>query len=148
MNMPTFPVTGAGANMNPISFVNAPAPWGWAFEIPSPNGANPHMDGWMANAGWKSADSGVCIQNKWAYYALTYDGTSVSIYTNGVLAKSVASSGYSQVSAGNPLLIGAYYDSGTADRFYKGAMAKVAVYTNALSSTRVLAHWQAGTNAP
>jgi hypothetical protein len=45
LNLPSFPVNGAGVNMNPLSFDDAPAPNGWAFEIPNPNGANPPMDG-------------------------------------------------------------------------------------------------------
>jgi hypothetical protein len=143
LNMPSFPVNGAGVNMNPLSFDDAPAPNGWAFEIPNPNSPNPPMDGWLAYSGWTQVSAGTCLQEQWSYYAMTYDGTTFAVYTNGVLAGS-QTSGYAQVSPGNPLYLGAYDDSGTADRFYQGGMEKVAVYANALTANRILAHYTVG----
>jgi len=143
LNMPSFPVSGADYNMNPVTMDNAPAPNGWAFEITNPNASNPPMWGWLASSGWTQVNSGTCIQGQWAYYAMTYDGTTFSVYTNGVLAGSHASA-YSQVSSGFPLYMGAYNDAGTADRFYEGGMQNVAVYSNALTANRILAHYMVG----
>ena len=143
LNMPTFPGGATNVNMNPLSLNNASPTSGWAFEIPSPNGSNPKMYGWLAYNAWTQVNSGTCIQSKWAYYALTYNGTTFCIYTNGVLAGSSTSS-YSQVSSGHPLYLGAYNDSGTADRFYLGGMENVAFYSNALSAGHISSHYQVG----
>ena len=146
LKMPNFPDSNASANMNPLSLDNANSPNGWAFEIPTPNGSNPQMDGWLASGGWTQISGGTCIQSQWSYYALTYNGTTFCIYTNGVLVGS-SSSTFSQVGSGHPLYFGAYDDSGTADRFYLGGMENVAFYSNALSASHILTHYQAGTNA-
>jgi lysophospholipase L1-like esterase len=148
LNMPAFPPSGAGANMNPLSFDDGPAPWGWAFEIPNPNAANPPMEGWLAGSGgWTSISAGTCLQNQWAYYVLTYDGTTFSIYTNGVLAAS-SSSSYTPIStSGHPLLIGGYNDGGTIDRFYFGGVENVAVYNYTLTPAQVRNHYFYGTNS-
>jgi trimeric autotransporter adhesin len=154
LNMPVFPVAGAGVNMFPLSMDDAPAPNGWGFHIASPNAANPPFEGWVANSagsGWTAVGTGTCIQGAWAYYAMTYDGTTFSVYTNGVFAASKTTA-YAQVGVNHPLYIGAYYDSGTADRFFQGSIAKVAVYSNALSPGQILNHYQVGAtgipNAP
>jgi hypothetical protein len=145
LNMPTFPVSGAGADMNPLTFDVAPTPNGWAFEISYPNGSNPAMKGWLATgSSWTQVSSGTCIQGRWTHYALTYDGTTFTIYTNGVLVGS-QSSVYSQPGSGTPLYIGAYNNYGPMPgRFYQGGIQNVAVYASALPANRILTHYRAG----
>jgi hypothetical protein len=144
LNMPSYPVSGAGYNINPVTMDNAPTPNGWALEVPNPNGSNPSMYGWLAsNGAWTQVNTGTCIQGAWAYYAMTYDGTTFKVYTNGVSAGS-QTSGYAQVNSGYPLFMGAYNDSGIADRFYQGGMQNVAVYSNALPASRILTHYMVG----
>jgi hypothetical protein len=143
LNMPVFPATGAGVDMNPLSFDDS-NPKGWAFEIPNPNTSSPNMYGWLGVSNtWTQINSGTCIQGQWSYYALTYDGTTFTIYTNGVAAGSKAS-GYTQVSTLHSLYLGAYDSGGTVTRFYRGGMQNVAFYSNALSAAQILNHYQVG----
>jgi alpha-galactosidase len=143
LNMPTFPATGAGADMNALSFDDS-NPKGWTFEISNPNAANPNMYGWLGhNNSWTRVNSGTCIQGQWSYYALTYDGTTFTVYTNGVSAGSQSSS-YTQVSSSHSLYMGAYDSGGSVTRFYSGGMENVAFYSNALSASQILNHYQVG----
>ncbi len=143
LKMPIFPVNGAGADMNPLSFDVAFNPYGWTFEIAYPNGANPLLYGWLASGGaWTRVNSGTSLQGSWSYYVLTYDGTSFKVYTNGVLAVS-SSSGYAQATAGTPLYLGAYNNSGST-RFYNGGMENVAEYNYALTPTQISEHYEVG----
>jgi hypothetical protein len=143
LNLPVFPVSGAGADMNPLSFDDS-NPKGWTFEIPNPNASNPKMYGWLGfNNAWTQLNSGTCIQGQWSYYTMTYDGTTFTIYTNGTAAANQASS-YTQVSALHSLYLGAYDSGGSVTRFFYGGMAQVAFYSNALSSSQILSHYQVG----
>lgn len=142
LNMPSFPASGAGADMNPLSFDDS-NPKGWVFEISNPNTANPNMYGWMGNGGWTRINSGPPLLGGWSYYVLTYDGTTFSIYTNGVMAASAASS-YTQVSAGQTMYMGAYNNGGMANRFFTGGMENAAVYGKALSASQILNHYRVG----
>ena len=153
LDMPTFPANAQSANENPVSFCNGGTPHGWTFDIQVANAANPSLYAWVAknSSGWNSVNSGVAIQGKWSYYAMTFNGTTLTVYTNGVSATSASVTNYTMASSGQYLLMGDYNDttnSADTNRYYQGAMEKVAIYTNALSSSRILAHYQAGTNSP
>jgi hypothetical protein len=143
LKMSGFPDPWAGPDINPVSFNAAFSPRGWTFELSNPNSAQPEMYGWLGHGSWTRIDSAPPVVGHWAYYALSYDGTTFSIYTNGVMAAS-SNSSYSQVSAGQTLYIGAYNNDGPANRFYSGGMANVAVYSNALSSGQLLNHYLVG----
>ncbi len=143
LNMPVFPATGAGVDMNPLTFDDS-NPKGWAFEIPSPNSPNPSMYGWLGvNNTWTQVSSGTCIQGTWSYYALTYDGATFTIYTNGVAAGS-ENSGHTLVSSLHSVYMGAYDSGGTVVRYYRGGMENVAMYSNALSANQILNHYRVG----
>jgi hypothetical protein len=152
LNMPVFPATGAGANMNPLSFCNGVDVYGWTWNIAGANASNPGIDGWLGqNGSWTQVSAGVCIQGQWSYYVMTYNGTIFSVYTNGVLAGSHGSTYYLNM-AGTPLLLGAYNDYGSppdidATRDYRGGMENVAVYNYALTPAQISSHYRYGTNA-
>jgi hypothetical protein len=76
---------------------------------------------------------------------MTYDGANYVTYTNGALAQTKAETYAAPTS--DPLYLGAY-NTGTPADFYQGGLERVAVYPNALSAARILAHYEAGTNAP
>ena len=79
---------------------------------------------------------------QWYHVVVVYDGTTGYIYVNGQLAISGTPSGFVPNDA-SALTIGARSD----DAFYfYGGEADVAIYTNALSATNILAHYQTGTN--
>jgi hypothetical protein len=76
---------------------------------------------------------------------MTYDGTTVRLYVNGALAASQAGT-YTPNSSG-PFVIGAFNyparpSGGWDDEFY-GQIDEVALYSTALSATRIQAHYEA-----
>ena len=150
--MPTFPATGASANMNALSFNAGGSAYGWTWNISSANGSNPGMYGWLGkNAGWTSVNTGTAIQGQWSYYVMTYNGTTFTLYTNGVLAGSQSAT-YYMVNAGTPLYLGAYNDNGSPGspdgaRYYRGGMEDVAVYGYTLTPRQVGNHYFYGTNS-
>jgi len=79
--------------------------------------------------------------NTWYHLALTYDGTTATLYVNGVSAASGAPTGY----VPNPdgaFTIGARSDTGFP---WAGDADEVACYTTALSEAQVQAHYAART---
>jgi hypothetical protein len=73
--------------------------------------------------------------------AVTYDGTNVRVYLNGTLQDTTASS--RTVPNGTAAMaIGDYPPGGGAA--FNGRIDEVAVYTSALTQTRIQAHYNAG----
>jgi len=106
------------------------------------------LNGWLVyytSSAWKFERIGAGTYNtlQWAtpptagtkyHVAVTYDGTTMRLYVNGVERASRASS-VSIVNHSSPLRIGRYV-SGTID--------EPTVYSRALSATEIAAHWAAG----
>ncbi len=72
--------------------------------------------------------------------AATFDGTTISIYINGLIDSSVGFSGSIRTDTARPLGIG---NQAERERPFNGLIDDVVLYDYALSSGRVLAHWQA-----
>jgi hypothetical protein len=107
---------------------------------------------WLSNAGaWLAATNGSSVtgpaatMNTWTHLAMTYDGTAIRLYVNGSLAASQAT-GYTANTSG-PFVIGAFNyparPSGGWDDEYYGQIDEVALYSTALSATRIQAHYEA-----
>jgi hypothetical protein len=78
----------------------------------------------------------------WHYCVMTYDGTSLLLYVDGVQE----TNGTTPMAANywTPLTIGAArWDKGLT-RFYKGLLDEAAVYTNVLSALQITNHYLAG----
>src|SRR5690242_8424999 len=85
---------------------------------------------------------------QWCHLVAVYNATvpSATLYLNGVqVAQSTTPNGAFAPNGDFPLSIGGYSDA--SQNPFIGDMDEVAVYTNALSSGEVLAHYQNGTNA-
>lgn len=75
----------------------------------------------------------------WYHLVLTFDGTSATLYKNGVVAQTTTPTGYvPNVDA--PFTIGARSD---INFYWPGKTAEVAMYNGALSAARVAAHFAA-----
>lgn len=77
--------------------------------------------------------------NQWNHLAATYDGLVLRLFVNGVEVSCKAVSGYS----GNwhDLLVGAgefSWDAGRPQRFWKGALDEVCIYSRALGSNEIV----------
>ncbi len=100
---------------------------------------------------------GVLGGSQWVYLAGTYDGSHWNLYTNGVLAKSVAdATGALPVNAewaigstgnGWPEVDDTAGAEGTME-FFSGAIDEVAIYGTALAPATIAAHYYVGQNGP
>jgi concanavalin A-like lectin/glucanase superfamily protein len=77
--------------------------------------------------------------NSWSHIAAVYDGTTMSIYINGVLRKT-GSAPNRPLANIKPVWIGARYDGGHR---FNGLLDEVALYSKALTQGQVQAHYNA-----
>jgi len=84
----------------------------------------------------------------WYHVVGVYDGSTMKIYLNGALGMSTALPAGATVSANAnsniPLTFGARADGVSGYYEYNGTIDEAAVYTTALSPSRILAHYEAG----
>jgi hypothetical protein len=80
--------------------------------------------------------------NSWAHVVGTYDGSTATLYVDGVSAGTA--SGTVSVNTTRPLGIGATDAGGSWAGYFPGSLDEVALYTSALSQTRVQAHYLLG----
>jgi RHS repeat-associated protein len=91
--------------------------------------------------------SGVSLTvGSWNYVVATWDGGTVRFYINGVAAGSTAAAG-TLSSYSTPVDLATYENLRTSGSsyFWGGSLDEVAVYSTALSATRISAHYSAGT---
>ena len=87
--------------------------------------------------------SGGSVDANWHHIVAVFDGTNGSLYIDGALAAGpTAATGYVPDPDGN-LTIGARSDGSFV---FSGSIDEPAIYTNALSSADILAHYQSGIN--
>lgn len=120
----TFPTLvtneyGGGSNLN---FVLGQLPT-WDGEI----------SGGFFDGAWKKTDGFVPVVGEWYYVVLTYDGSNLRLYRNGILFSEVAESG-SAISSGLGGYIGRNWD---VPQYIDGGIAVVQIYNRALSYLEV-----------
>jgi PKD repeat protein/glucose/arabinose dehydrogenase len=100
---------------------------------------------WVGNGGadWGRAFGPAIALNTWTHLVGTYDGTTMRLYVNGVLAATSTSA--FGVNTARPLRVGAGANERTPDYLFAGRIDEAAVYNGALSATRVQQHYAAGT---
>ena len=114
-------------------------PQGWVLYL----AADGTWEFWLnSGTGMSTVAAGSATLNGWQHLVATYDGTTATVYVNGVATGSAVVSGY-QAQAGNALEIG---QSETGDNFYfPGQLEEAVVYGTALSATQVQHHYSVGT---
>ena len=84
--------------------------------------------------------SGSLANGAWHHLVVTYDGaTTIAVYIDGSLIATKSTSGSLTTASGTVLQIGT-----DGSGFFNGAFDEAAVYSIALSSSKVLAHYHAG----
>ena len=90
-----------------------------------------------------AAPSAIAI-NTWTHIAQTYDGTTLRLYVNGVLASSAARTGALEVNS-SPLSIGGTNAYG---EYFQGRIDDVRVYDRALSASELATDMNTPVGAP
>jgi hypothetical protein len=78
------------------------------------------------------------------HVAGVYDGETISVYTNGVLAASKPSSLGALQNTGAPLIIGSSLRSGSLTDFFHGVVDEIEIFNRALSAEEIAAIFNAG----
>ncbi len=91
---------------------------------------------------WAWRGSSVIPLNVWSHVVLTYDGSMVRHYVNGILVDSYSYTGI-LVKNDEDIRIGARGGDGGVSSFFEGGIAQVAVYNKALSADTIKQHYDA-----
>lgn len=78
----------------------------------------------------------------WVHLAATWNGTTITLYVNGISQGTGALSG--SMPAGTATGIGIGYGAAFAGSYFSGLIAECAIYSTALTATQVFQHYQAG----
>jgi hypothetical protein len=88
------------------------------------------------------------LQNRWCHYALTFDGSVLRVYLNGILVnQTTGCSGTIKERAAIPAIIGARVgDSGNPSRadWFKGKLSDDCIFDRALTPTEIAAIYRQG----
>jgi len=100
------------------------------------------VNGTKYTLSWSQGGNRQPTLNTWYHIVMSYDGSYLRLYVNGVEEKSMALSGPLKVSTTAPLNIGS---TGTA-KFFNGSIANVGVYSSALTPAEIAGQYSA--NSP
>ncbi len=109
---------------------------GWNFRMYNGVDTNRSID--------LTSDDGYVLGN-WYHLVATFDGTTGSLYVNGVLRASQAVNGSYAPNTDSVFLSAGGFPSGIENPFV-GGIDEVALYSSALTATQVLTHYQNGVN--
>lgn len=129
---PNFITEKFTGGSNPVSFglgINVSGSFGGQF------GAAYYTGG-----GWQSCDGPVVSKGELAHSLVTYDGTNLLYYHNGVLVR--ATTPASHVASNDGLIMGAG-NTGT-NNWFRGILSCCAIYNTVLTPARIKAHYLAG----
>ncbi len=146
--------TGGGNDYTvPLGSGGAYAQPGWDFYQTPGSAGSPGS--WVFNpslgsAGGAFIQTSQVVKNQWTHLVGVYDGTNFIFYINGVATATVSAAGYLANNSANTASPPDLYIDGdppTGWGNFEGYLSEVAIYTNALSATQVLTHYEVGTNA-
>ena len=116
----------------------------WALAVSSSYNLRPHVN--TLDSGWTYFDGSTTLQpGTWYHVAMVYDGTTLTVYVNGVSDGSADLSGDVQVTSGS-LRIGAYapINGSSSKCFFPGKIDELTVYNRALEAPEISAIYSAG----
>jgi hypothetical protein len=101
------------------------------------------------NSGQKNISSSLSTygDNRWHNATITNDGTTISLYCDGIFDNSILGSGFnaytvSYVKIGGTLL-GAYPSADSGNAYWTGSLSCAQIYNRSLSATEVLQNYNA-----
>ena len=100
------------------------------------------VNGTKYTLSWSQGGNRQPTLNTWYHIVMSYDGSYLRLYVNGVEEKSMALSGPLKVSTTAPLVIGS---TGTS-KYFNGSIANVGVYSSALTPADIAGQYSA--NSP
>lgn len=86
--------------------------------------------------------AGAITKNEWTHLAVTYDGTTVRFYANGVEKWTATPATALHPNGSGSLRIGG--ESGTGDEFFDGNVDEVAIYSKVLTVDQLKLHYEVG----
>jgi hypothetical protein len=82
--------------------------------------------------------------NTWVYVGATFDGSTLTLYVDGVVVRSQLMSTDYETEENTPIFIGkSTYDRSTGE-YFKGSMDEVSIWNNALTTAEVIALYNSG----
>lgn len=157
-NPAQVPFSGSVAYLASSAELNSPRS-GWY--LAQDNGSTfDHGSAWVCRGFYQNGTTPLFeiyapVVSGWTHIAITFDGTTASIYTNGVLSLSTNKAWIDGVTPISSLTwvpnVDAPFTVGIRSSInfpWPGNVAEPAIYTNALSSTRIAAHYNAAKTAP
>jgi hypothetical protein len=96
--------------------------------------------GFFDGSSWHQTGRVALSSGVWAHLAVTYNGSSVILYINGVADSGSVATSAASTESGNGVYIGTSW-AGTRTN---AVIDEAAIYPSALSAARILAHYNAG----
>lgn len=130
---------GAGSGLNGGNWAGFRLSWGGNFQIYADDGTS--STGFTSSYATGSYPSG-----QWHYCVVTYDGTTANVYVDGNSTPAASGAVTMATDTWTPLTIGAGRWQGVPTRGFNGLEDEVAIYTNVLSVSDMMAHYNDGLN--
>lgn len=94
------------------------------------------------NSSWQQATVAI-PQNAWTHVAMSYDGTTLKLFINGVMNRSITLPGTIATPANKELWIGNRPEN-LSNYFFRGKLDEVAVFNRLLTPGEIFAHFRRG----
>lgn len=105
-------------------------------------GTSELQTGFYTGSAWQKVQGSTLSNNAWHHIAGTWDGTMLRLYADGSQVAS-GTPGAPPVSGMDGIVLGRRWDTASSP-YMPGRLDEVAIYSTALSATRIAAHYNAG----
>ena len=104
-------------------------------------GGNFRMELWHSNGASTVQTANPLTVNGWMHLAMTFNGTDIKMYQDGVLTKTYNFPGDIRSDSGTPITIGGQWGS---TEWFNGSIDEVRIYNTALTVEQISEHYKAG----